>query len=140
MRCNLSVKIPQIHVFFSEVVSRVTRTDFVIQWHQLFWFTPQNDQRMQTKEVLSTSNSKQTQPQSCPETSSANSRLVREKGGFLKEVVCLKTNDGYIVSSLKIEQKIGACHHLSNFFDNLSRSTNTMKYNRIYLDCPGPLI
>ena len=50
----------------------------------------------------------------------------------------LKTNDGYISSSLKIDQKMGACHQLSNCFDNLSRSTNTMEYNRLYLDCPGP--
>ena len=50
----------------------------------------------------------------------------------------LKTNDGYIASSLKIEQKMGVCHHLSNCFDNLSRSSNIMEYNRLYLDCPGP--
>ena len=30
------------------------------------------------------------------------------------------------------------CHHLSNCFDNLSRSSNTMEYNRLYLDFPGP--
>ena len=50
----------------------------------------------------------------------------------------LKTNDGYIASSLKIEQRTGACHHLSNCFDNLSRSSNIMEYNRLFLDCPGP--
>ena len=37
---------------------------------------------MQTKEILSSRNSKQTKPHSCPETSTANSRLVRAKGGF----------------------------------------------------------
>ena len=31
--------------------------------------------------------------------------------------VSLKTNDGYIAASLKIEQNLGACHHLSNCFD-----------------------
>ena len=41
---------------------------------------------MQTKEILSSRISKQTKPQSCPETSKANSRLVRAKGGFLKKV------------------------------------------------------
>ena len=30
------------------------------------------------------------------------------------EIGILKTNDGYIASSFKIEQKMGACHHLSN--------------------------
>ena len=54
------------------------------------------------------------------------------------EIPSLKTNDGYIASSFKIEQKTGACHHLSNCFDNLSRSTNTIEHNRLYLDCPGP--
>ena len=44
---------------------------------------------MQTKEILSTNNSKQTKAQSCPETSAANSRFVRAKGGFLREVMCL---------------------------------------------------
>ena len=39
---------------------------------------------MQTKEILSSRNSKQTKPQRCPETSTANSRLVRAKGGFLE--------------------------------------------------------
>ena len=53
-------------------------------------------------------------------------------------IVKLKTNDGYIASSLKIEQKIGVCHHLSSCFDNLSRSSNIMEYNRLYLDCLGP--
>ena len=43
----------------------------------------QSDKRMQTKEILSSRISKQTKPQSCPETSKANSRLVRAKGGFL---------------------------------------------------------
>ena len=32
----------------------------------------------------------------------------------------LKTNDGYIAASLKIEQNLGACHHLSNCFDTIS--------------------
>ena len=41
---------------------------------------------MQTEEILSTSYSKQTQPQSCPETSTANSRLVRPKGGFYEKL------------------------------------------------------
>ena len=50
----------------------------------------------------------------------------------------LKTNDGYIASSLKIEQQMGACHHLSNCFENLSRSSSIMEYNELYLDCPGP--
>ena len=50
----------------------------------------------------------------------------------------LKTNDGYIASSLEIEQKMGACHHLSNCFDNLLRSSNMIEYNRLYLDRPGP--
>ena len=50
----------------------------------------------------------------------------------------LKTNDGYISSSLKIEQMMGGCHHLSNYFDNLSRSSNAMEYSRLSLDCPGP--
>ena len=42
---------------------------------------------MQTKEILSSRNLKQTKPQSCPETSTANSRLVQVKGVF-KEKVC----------------------------------------------------
>ena len=42
----------------------------------------QSDSRLQTKEILSSRISKQTKPQSCPETSKANSRLVRAKGGF----------------------------------------------------------
>ena len=41
-----------------------------------------NDLRMQTKEILSSRRSKQTKLQSCSETSTANSRLVRAKGGF----------------------------------------------------------
>ena len=41
---------------------------------------------MQTKEILSSRNSKQTKPQNYPETSTANSRLVRAKGGFLEKV------------------------------------------------------
>ena len=51
----------------------------------------QSDKRMQIKEILSSRNSKQTKPQSCPETSTANSRLVRAKAGFLEKVlfVCL---------------------------------------------------
>ena len=32
----------------------------------------------------------------------------------------LKTNDGYIAASLKIEQNLGACHHLFNCFDIMS--------------------
>ena len=42
----------------------------------------QSDLRIQTMEILATSNSKQIFPQSCPETSEANSRLVHAKGGF----------------------------------------------------------
>ena len=42
----------------------------------------QCDLRMQTKEILSSKNSKQMKPQSCPETSTPNSRFVRTKGGF----------------------------------------------------------
>ena len=41
--------------------------------------------------------------------------------GFTVEHGTLKTHDGYIASSLKIEQKIGASHHLSCCFDNLLR-------------------
>ena len=33
---------------------------------------------------------------------------------------------------------MGTCRHLFNCLDNLSRSSNTMKYNRLYLDCPDP--
>ena len=44
---------------------------------------------METKEILSTSNSKQTQPQSCLETSRANSHLGAGKGRFLREVMCI---------------------------------------------------
>ena len=47
----------------------------------------QSDQQMETKDILSSRNSKQTKPQSCPETSTANSRLVRAKGAF-QEKVC----------------------------------------------------
>ena len=32
----------------------------------------------------------------------------------------LKTNDGYIAATLKIEQNLGACHHFSNCFDIIS--------------------
>ena len=42
----------------------------------------QSNHRMQTKEILSSRNSKQAKPQSCPETSTANSRLVRVEGDF----------------------------------------------------------
>ena len=41
---------------------------------------------MQTKEILSGRNSKQMKPQRCPETSTANSRLVRAKGGFKEKL------------------------------------------------------
>ena len=41
---------------------------------------------MQTKEILSSRISKQTKLQSCPETSTANFRLVRAKGGNLEKV------------------------------------------------------
>ena len=36
------------------------------------------------------------------------------------EIGPLKTNDGYIAASLKIEQNLGACHHLFNCFDIIS--------------------
>ena len=42
---------------------------------------------MQTKEILSSKNSKQMKPQSCPETNTANSRLVQAIGGF-QEKLC----------------------------------------------------
>ena len=35
-------------------------------------------------------------------------------------ILPLKTNDGYIAASLKIEQNLGACHHLFNCFDIIS--------------------
>ena len=41
---------------------------------------------MQRKEIPSSRNSKQTKLQSCPETSAANSRSVRAKGGFKEKV------------------------------------------------------
>ena len=44
---------------------------------------------MQTEETLSTTNSKQTKPQSCPETGTVNS-LVAGKGRLLREVMCLR--------------------------------------------------
>ena len=34
------------------------------------------------------------QPQSCPETSTANSRLVRAKGGFKRRYVLITKEDG----------------------------------------------
>ena len=51
----------------------------------------------------------------------------------------LKTNDGCIASSLKglkIEQKIGAWHHI--VLIDLLRSSKIMEQNRLYLACPGP--
>ena len=51
---------------------------------------------MQTKEILSSRNSKQTKPQSCPETSAASSRLVRAKGGFLEKVCAYNERRGHI--------------------------------------------
>ena len=48
----------------------------------LFHTSIQSDKRMQKKEILSSRNSKETKPQSCPETSTVNSRLVRVKGVF----------------------------------------------------------
>ena len=54
----------------------------------------QSDYRMQTKEILSSRNSKQTKPQSCPETSTANSRLVRVKGGFKRRHVLITKEEG----------------------------------------------
>ena len=45
---------------------------------------------MQTKEILSNNNSKQSLLQSCPEARTANSHFVQEKGGFLREVMSLR--------------------------------------------------
>ena len=67
-----------------------------------------------------------------------NNERLKINGDCTRFYLTLKTNDRYIASSLKIEQKMGACYHLSNCFDNLSRSSNIMEYNRLYLDCPGP--
>ena len=48
----------------------------------------------------------------------------KQEDGKFKPVAyashALKTNDGYIAASLKIEQNLGACHHLSNCFDIIS--------------------
>ena len=49
----------------------------------------------------------------------------------------LKANDGYIASVLQIARKITADLLLSNCYDNLFGSSNTIEHNRIYLDCPG---
>ena len=54
---------------------------------------------------------------------------------YLKTIVKIpeiKTNDGYIYyisSSLKIEPKMGTCHHFCNCIDDLSRSSNAREYN-----------
>ena len=80
---------------------------------------------MQTKEILSSRNSKQTKLQSCPETSTANSRLVRAKGGFLEKVcayderrrVNLKfchADFVYLIQELRSN-----CVHLSNKYPKI---------------------
>ena len=43
----------------------------------------------------------------------------------------LKTNDGYIAASLKIEQNLGACHHLSNCFDIISGDHQIQSWSTI---------
>ena len=53
---------------------------------------------------------------------------IRNQSGCLCEMSFSKTSDGFIASTLKIEQQMGACHHLSNCFDNPSRS---YEYNGI---------
>ena len=81
---------------------------------------------MQTKEILSSRNSKQTKPQSYPETSKANSRLVWAKGGFLEKVcayndrrrVYLKFNLAdfvYLIQELRSD-----CVHLSNKYAKIA--------------------
>ena len=61
-----------------------TRIDLITQQHQLLLIDTaiQNDEQLQTKEIPSTSNSKQIKPQICPETDRANYHLVHIKGGF----------------------------------------------------------
>ena len=44
--------------------------------------------------ILSSRSSKQMKPQSCPETSTANSRLVRAKGGFQRRNLLITKEDG----------------------------------------------
>ena len=61
-----------------------TKADFLVQWHQLLWFTPQFKAISECRQKTSF---KKTLPQSCPETSAANSHLVWAKGG-LREVMC----------------------------------------------------
>ena len=46
--------------------------------------------------------------------------ILHHLGAHLLWISCLKTNDGYVAASLKIEQNLGACHHLSNCFDIIS--------------------
>ena len=61
-----------------------TRTDFVIQSHQSPLFTPQFKaiSECRQKKFSQAEIPKQTKPQSCITSSTANSRLVRAKGGF----------------------------------------------------------
>ena len=75
---------------------------------------------MQTKEILSSRNSKQMKPQSCPETSTANSLLVRAKGGFYEKVCAYsegrRVNLKFCLADFDyLIQELGSdCVHLSN--------------------------
>ena len=80
----------------------------------------QSDWRIQTKEILSNRNSKRTKPQSCLETSTANSRLVRATGGFWEKVCAYNERKWvnlkfcladfvYLIQELRSD-----CVHLSN--------------------------
>ena len=75
-------KCPLLAIF--DLLNISTRADFAIQQHQLHRFTPQLKAISESKQkkFCQLVIQKQTLLQSCPETSTANSCLVRAKGGF----------------------------------------------------------
>ena len=75
---------------------------------------------MYRKEFLSTSNSKQIKPQTCPETSVANSRLVRAKGGFEEKLCAWEgrrvDQKFYVADFVSVIQKPSRGHYNSCIF------------------------
>ena len=87
--------LPGIEFSLSAIATRRcgSITSSVLVWREMFLLTS-IQKRLATvdKEILSTSNSKRTWPQSCPETSTANFPSQNGGGGewrFLREVWCL---------------------------------------------------
>ena len=82
---------------------------------------------MQTKGILSSRISKQTKPQSCPETSTANSRLVEAKGVFSEKVCAYnerrRVNLKFCLADFVylIQELRSNCVHLSNEYAKISK-------------------